>query len=69
VEAFVVHAAEVVVHAFEIVGINFYMIAVAIGPVVVITNMLTNKIAVIYGVLDGKMSMAADVLASRMYIW
>jgi hypothetical protein len=60
-----VRAVEVVVHAVEVVGIKVYMIAVAIDAVAIITNMLGNKIAVIYGVLDVKMNIIADVLDGK----
>jgi hypothetical protein len=66
----IVHTVEiivgtVVVRAIEVVGIKVYLIAVAIGAVAIITNMLGNKIAVIYGVIDVKMNMAADVIVGK----
>jgi hypothetical protein len=65
VVTFVMHAAEVIVHAVKVIRIKVYMIAVAIGAVVIITNMLANKIAVIYGMIDGKMTMIADVIVGK----
>jgi hypothetical protein len=65
-----VHATEsiadtFVVHAVEVVVIKVYMIDVAVGAVAIITKMLANKVAVIYGMTDGKMNMFADVIVGK----